>query len=678
MNPKLPIRPENLTTNGFPAASLLAEIADLAASPVPEPVFLQELLKRAVAMLRAEAGVIWMYDAQKRLVLQSEVALQTTGFMEDPAFRAAFEQPFAEVLQSGGVMAHEADQASLRDGVRRRCLLLGGLQHDTEVSGLMQIFEARDATASDRTERLRIVEQICGLATRYWQQQMARATQQQPAAASGLADQWSLAVHDSLKPAEVAEIAANECRRLLAVDRVTVAERHGPRVKIMAVSGQQSVNPRSNVVQLLSRLTQQVLETGEKLSFTGDTKNLPPQIEKLLADYLHESRSRAVVILPVCGPAERDQQTGAVTEIETKTKPATVGALVVEQISETPLPADLDARLDRVAAHVGLALRNAQQHDRIFMLSLWDFLGSYKTLLKGRRLLQITAGVAAAAAVILAMFFLTWDYRVSGKGRLMPVDRRGIFAPWDGEVSELSVKSGQPVNAGDLLVQLKNDELQAKLLAQRNLVLEKKKLRASIAAQLNEQATVQNKATEVELSGKLLQTELEIQGADQQVESLERQVAALSVRAPITGVVATFRIEELLRKRPVKRGELLLEVMDPTGAWRLEIDVPENRLGHILQAQDKADDANPLAVRYVLATETERTYDGALEAVSTRSVVSETEGSVVPLYAALVEPVPPAPRIGAEVMAKINCGPKSLGYVLFGDVIEWVRKRFWL
>src|SRR5689334_2107071 len=60
------------------AAPLLAEIADLAASPVPEPVFLQELLKRAVQALGAVAGVIWMYDKERRLVLQTEIRLQST------------------------------------------------------------------------------------------------------------------------------------------------------------------------------------------------------------------------------------------------------------------------------------------------------------------------------------------------------------------------------------------------------------------------------------------------------------------------------------------------------------------------------------------------------------------------------------------------------------------------
>jgi multidrug efflux pump subunit AcrA (membrane-fusion protein) len=660
---------------------LLKEIADLAASPVPENVFLQELLKRAVDAVGAQAGVIWMYDAERRLVLATEVRLATTGFLEDPAFRAAFERPFGEVLQSGGVLAHEAEQATLRDGIRRHWVLLGGLQRETQVSGVLQLFEPPSADAGGRAARLRILETICGQAARFWIHRPAHAESSEPAHGAAPAEQWTLALFDSLKAAEVAAVAANECRRLLAVDRVSVAERHGPRVKILAVSGQQSVNARSNVVRLLSKLSEQVIDTGERLTFNGDTRNLPPQIEKLLADYLHESRSRAMVVLPLSGPDPHDRQTATQAEAEehSRTKPPPVGVMIVEQISEAPFPADLDTRLDRLASHVGLALRNAQVYERIFLHSLWEFLGNWKAKLKGRRMWQVAAGLAAALALALALVVVPWDYRVVGKGKMMPIQRQGIFAPWDGEVVALPVRSGHTVEKGELLLRLKNPELEAKLLAQRNQLNEKTQQKLSIAAQLNEAAAAANPATQGELFAKFAQLDIEEKGALEQVESLAKQVKALDVCAPISGIVTTFRIEELLRERPVKRGELLLELMDPAGPWRLELDVPENRLGHILRAQEKAADGR-LPVRYVLATATESTYDGSLdslESISTRSVVSETEGSVVPVHASLAEPTPPSPRVGAEVTAKINCGPRSLGYVLFGDVIEFVRTKFW-
>ena len=658
---------------------LLKEITDLAGSPLPEPVFLQELLKRAVPALGASAGAVWMFDDQKRLVLQCEVQLKSTGFLDDPEMRSSFERPFAEVLQGGGVRAHSYELAPSGNGVRKGCVLLGGLQRESGVAGILQLFEGEGAGEPERPNRLRALEQICSQVARYCQQRKAGAQRaEQPAPSTGIEDSWLLAIHESLRANEVAMVAANECRRLLGVDRVGIAERYGPRAKLRAVSGQQSVNARSNVVRLLSKLTEQVLLAGEKLSFTGDTRNLPPQYEKILADYLHESRSRAIVILPVSGPENRDrEETKSPAEREELARPKPVGAVIVEQISETPLPPDLDSRLDTIGRHVGLALRNAQAHERIFLVSLWELLGSWRAKLKGRRVAQWAAALAALAAVVLALIFVTWDYRVSGKGKLMPIDRRGIFAPWDGEVFELFVNSGQKVNEGDLLIRMKNDELHAKLLLAKNTLSDKQQEKDAIVATLSDPALLQSAAQEVELRGKQMQLAVEIEGAAQQVKNLSGRVEALSVRAPITGVVATFRIEELLRKRPVKQGELLLEVMDPTGRWRLELDIPENRIGHIIDAQRKKADPN-LAVRYVLATATELTYDGTLESLATRSVTSESEGTVVPAFVALAEPTPPDPRIGAEVTAKINCGKKSLGYVLFGDVIEFLRKWFWL
>src|SRR5260221_3566311 len=175
MNPIRPAGPQGAVAEDNRIAPLLGEIADLAASPVPENVFLQELLKRAVEALEAQAGVIWMYDDERRLVLASEVRLATTGFLEDPAFRAAFERPFGEVLQSGGVVAHEAEQATLGEGVRRHWALLGGLQRETQVSGVLQLFEPPGADAGGRAARRRGLETISGRAARFWQHRSAHA-----------------------------------------------------------------------------------------------------------------------------------------------------------------------------------------------------------------------------------------------------------------------------------------------------------------------------------------------------------------------------------------------------------------------------------------------------------------------------------------------------------------------
>jgi hypothetical protein len=499
------------------------------------------------------------------------------------------------------------------------------------------------------------------------------------ASASVVPHEGLLALHEHLRVRDAATVIANESRRWLEVDRVAVAERVGKRLKIQAISGSVSVNARSNVVQLLTQLVEKVVQSGERLVFEGESHKLPPSIETPLADYLHESRSRAVMIEPLFDPiaVKKFKEAGLQGTGERVERPRPLGALVVEQISDTPLPTNLVDRMQEVGDHAGLALRNAQQHERIFLLPLWKFLGNYTSYFRGRRLAQWLGGLVGVGLLTGLLTWLPWDYRVEGKGRLMPLQRQSVFAPWDGDVVEVAVETGQSVAPGTVLLRLKNEELQARLLGQQNLKTEKETQIVSLRAQISEGLNTLPQTRLTELNFERQKLEVELDGVTRQIDSLQRQVDALTVKSAVAGVVATFRVGELLRERPVRRGELLLEVMEPAEGWRLELDIPENRLGHLLEAQ-RSSGNTALPLRYVLATRTEETFEGTLDELGSRAVVSEEEGSVVPVFAKPGETLPPHPQIGAEVIAKINCGKKPLGYVLFGDVIEFLRKRLWL
>jgi hypothetical protein len=177
----------------------------------------------------------------------------------------------------------------------------------------------------------------------------------------------------------------------------------------------------------------------------------------------------------------------------------------------------------------------------------------------------------------------------------------------------------------------------------------------------------------------LAKTEIEIIGLQEQVDIFTERQKHLKVYSPIDGVLATFQVEQKLLNRPVKSGETLVEVMDDRGAWRLELEVEEHRMGHIFEGQKKLE-TEELPVEYVLATRPEDTYVGTVETIATRADVAAEKGSIVEIHTKIEAGDLPADRrrIGADVRAKINCGKSSLGYVLFGDVIEFLRKRFWL
>ena len=113
----------------------------------------------------------------------------------------------------------------------------------------------------------------------------------------------------------------------------------------------------------------------------------------------------------------------------------------------------------------------------------------------------------------------------------------------------------------------------------------------------------------------------------------------------------------------------------------MEVEVPEDRVGHILRAQRDLKEGETLDVTYVLATNPERRYHGNDDKTAMITEVVEEEGNVVLLTITPdPEDMPEQLRPGAEVKAGIICGERPLGYVYFHPAIDafYYNVLFWL
>lgn len=658
-------------------ARLAREMEGLADAGGPPDTFFPEFLKRLVQVLGAEAGAIWLRDGQRRIVLTCDYRLSDIGFF-DGQNSGRNDKILGDVLETG--------QASIRTHEDKEfppptphVLLLASLHKGKDCVGVVEVFQRPDSPRDARPGYLQFMEQMCGHASRYLGNQESAKTQIAPLEFWKQFERFLLQLQRGLDVNEISHTAANDGRQLIQCDRVSVAIRYGQRTKITALSGSDSINRRANLVRLMERMSEKIIAAGEPLLFTGQLDQFPPQIEAPLAEYVHESGSRLVFVLPLLETEQLikpkdDDREGIRQEIQRRA----FGALIVEQVSESRPKPGLQDRAALVAEHSGAALYNARTHEQLFLLPVWRYLGRVLERIRGKTLHKVLAGAGALLLVTLILTFFPWEYRVEAKGRLMPVIQRNIFATWEGEVVDVLATSGERVKAEQVLVKLRNAELQAKLLAAKNEQNEKEQLRFALEAQLAEVIKNAKRDEEVQLQGKIKQAEIEIEGAKEQVSLLEEQMSQLWLRSPMNGVVATFQPEQLLRNRPVQRGEVLLEVMDDTGPWHLEVEIPENRMGHVLRQQEKKKGQN-LPVEFLLATTTETTYQGTLVHTATRAVITEEEGSVVEAYIDIdpadLEKLKDSMRIGADVRAKISCGKRALGFVLFGDVIEFIEKR---
>lgn len=658
---------------------LAREIEEHSRSNMPPKEFFNEFLKRVVGAVGARAGVVWLRNDVNRLELLQEIGLEKTGFHENPDAMATNQKLLTEVLSNGQACTYHPAETS-EQLPTEDMLVLAALQSNKEVVGVVQIFQRHDTPAQARPGFLQFVEQMTGYACRYLDKQGNEDASSSMSVSQIAEDfeQFVLQLHKSLDVKEVAFTAANDGRLLVGCDRISIAVLDGRKTVVRAVSGQDSVNQRANLVRKMTKLASHVIRTNEKMEYTGKVDHLAPKIERALADYVQESGSRMVTVIPVFKPDPVIEKEDSNSRPLEKVRKA-VGGIIIEQVAESqPKPGVLE-KGDLISDHIGASIYNAKQYNRLFLMPLWQGLGKVFGFLEGRNGLKAALVVLALAGVVAAMVMVPWDYRVEGQGKMMPVIQKDVFVPWDGEVIGISVESGQHVEVGDDLVLIKNPDLKTQLTAAKGELNSKAALLKTIHGELNRNLRPTEPSKRNELEGQMKQTQEEMKALVAQIKIIDTRVESLNVKAPISGVIATFQLKQLLLNRPVRRGEVLLEIKHDDGEWHLELDVEEKRMGHFLNAVKANNNDLARNVEFKLATDSESEFQGKVSKVSTRANSSQEAGSVVMVFCEFdKKQLPRQPRIGAEVRAKINCGEKSLGYVLFGDVVEFVQKYFWL
>ncbi|NCA12114.1 HlyD family efflux transporter periplasmic adaptor subunit, partial [bacterium] len=260
-----------------------------------------------------------------------------------------------------------------------------------------------------------------------------------------------------------------------------------------------------------------------------------------------------------------------------------------------------------------------------------------------------------------------------------PVRHRDVFAGIDGVVEAISagIEHGASVKEGQLLLTLRNIELdvaltdvlgrkaasEEQLVSTRRALLEDKKISAD---------------EKTRMAGRAAQLQREIESLEEQRKLYETKKRDLAVRSPIDGVVVTWQVRDRLMLRPVEKGQVLMNIADKTGLWELEIHLPDDRLGHVNRAAAEAKAAgHELEVDYILATDPGRRHRGTVREIHEQAEVRGEQGNSV-LVRVTIDPGRHEKEelgAGASVTARINCGRRPLGYVIFHDLLAFIQQQ---
>ncbi len=266
--------------------TLIGEISQLSRQNVAPGQFYGEFLNRVVSALAAIGGVVWTTGENGQLALQYQVNLQQTGLLEDEEKQKSHSRLLYKLLNNPDVAGGNGALVPPHSGFgdeeaanpTEYLLVFGPLRTDLEMVGLIEIFQRPETAPQVQQGYLRFLVQVCELAGDFLKSHQLRHFSDRQVLWARLED-FTRTVHSSLEPIETAYTIANEARRLIECDRVSVAIRKGNRCTIEAVSGQDIFDKRSNTIRLLGRLASAVVATGEPVWYAGDTRDMAPQVE---------------------------------------------------------------------------------------------------------------------------------------------------------------------------------------------------------------------------------------------------------------------------------------------------------------------------------------------------------------------------------------------------------------
>lgn len=660
---------------------LLDDIGALSRRDVPPENFFSQVLAGVTTALNAFGGAVWEKNDQGGLDLKHELNFHKTGVVDVEAGLLRHSRLILRIFEGGEGMVVGPQSGTPGEDQPGNpsdyLLVLGPVKAGEATRLVIEVFQRPVRERNMQRGFLRFLLQVCDLASEYLKNREMRQFGQRQALWQQV-EQFSRAIHGSLDPKETAYTLANEGRLLIQCDRVSVAVGRGSKCTVTAVSGQDVFDARSNVVTLLGKLAATVVAGGEPLWYSGDTKNLPPQIEQALQNYIDESHTKMVAVLPLARPVREEQQ-----EHDDRPPPPPLGALIVEQIEDTRAKEGLEQRVQVVREHGAAAMANALEHDSVFLMPLWRSLGKSKWVLEARTLPKTIAVVMVLVAAVLALILVPYDFKVQSPGTLQPVFRREVYAPLDGTVEEVLVEHGDDVKEGQLLAVLRNTDLEVALtdvLGQ--LAATREQLLSVERALFNERQRLSQEEKN-RLAGQRGELRQKIESLTRQRDLYELKRDKLKVTSPITGEVTTWDLQQTRKFRPVQQGQVLLSVADTSGEWELELRLPEVRMGFVTETQAAAEaaaavnhtEAEPLKVTFRLATDPGVDHEGTVTEIAKSAEVRGEEGNTVLVRVKIDKSELGLLQPGADVNAKVHCGRHSLGFVLFHDVIAWVQKQ---
>lgn len=425
----------------------------------------------------------------------------------------------------------------------------------------------------------------------------------------------------------VAIATVNQLARTFKFDRVSLGLLKQNKLQLQAISYNAQFDKRSEEAQRLCHVMQEAYEQNANIAVPSTPASDQVRLQHTNLLKQHGLHYCATYLL--------------------KDGERTVGALLLEkQQSLTPSPGrDQALELYIGAASDIISLRStlkATPKLKAKSFSVSRFLANRKHL--ERLLLGLLVAVAGLSLIPA-------NYTIKGDAVLQSNSRHLLVAPFDGFLARVLVEPGQLISQGDLLAQLKDEDL----------VLERRKL-ASQLQQLNlEYDTALAAADRAQAA--IVNTRLDQVRVQQDLA--EERLARTALIAPIDGVIVSDDIRQSIGA-PVTQGKVLFEIAKAKD-FDVHIFISENDIAQI-SAQQLGE--------LILTSLPGEIFNLKVKKITPISEINN--GNNYFRVEAELATNSEILRPGMRGSGRIEIGQRRLGWIWFHDIWHWLRRTLWL
>jgi len=675
-------RHETVESSWRQLEDFVEQLHERARAPIEMSGFYRQLLEGCITTLAATGGAVWLQDARGRLELLYSVNLKQAVNPDDSTAVATHQARLQDCaaaaeprifLQHGDgstTSENPADTVLLVGPVLEACATKDEPSQPGQPRAIVELFLRAGSSPAVQQGWREFLSTVCHVAADFHALDEIRALRsERDLHAQSLA--LLRRVHGVADLRRTAFEIANEGRRHVNSDRLSVLLRRGQSWSLLATSGVDRVEPRADTAKRLQTLAELAASWGEPIDYADSRldEQLPPELAELIERYIDQSHARRLVVVPI----EFAEDTG-----EPYPRPASHGLPSVVLVAEQFDAAESELSRQRVVELAQLCepvLRQARRLDRFPLRTCLRWADRWSRLRETWGLGRFGLAISAVAVVLAALVLVPCDFEIKAPAALAPLVERDVFATTNGRVTEVRVAHGDEVHPGDVLAVLHDSQLSLDVQRiQGEIETVGKRLEAIAVVRTDRNVREDSSQQGLPLSAETQQLEKRLASLQQQREILEGRRESLTLRSPIAGKVLTMDVQNLLRARPVERGQVLFTVADTAAGWQLLADVPQDRIGYVVAAQQN--DGKPLPVRFRLAGDVSDIYTGQVESISATAVLDMDnlgeEAPPVQVRVRVHDTALAAARPGMSAQVRIHCGRRSLGYVWLHDAWETV------